>query len=96
MQVLDGHISTSFQLTLVIIHELIIAIASYCYLIILFQYICKGFCEYWVPLPHLRASTWYCVIPGGYPPQDWQSLLCAGEELDLNPELLICSQVSYH
>ncbi len=24
-----------------------------------------------------EASTWYCVIPGGYPPQDWQSLPCA-------------------
>ncbi len=43
-----------------------------------------------------EASTWYCVIPGGYPPQDWQSLPCAGEELDSNPGLLICSQVRYH
>ncbi len=40
-----------------------------------------------------EASTWYCVIQGGYPPQDWQSLPCAGEELDSNPGLLICSQV---
>ncbi len=39
-----------------------------------------------------EASTQYCVIPGGYPPQGWQSLLCAGEELVLNPGLLICSQ----
>ncbi len=43
-----------------------------------------------------EASTWYCVIPGGYPPQDWQSSPCAGEELDLNSGLLICSQVCYH
>jgi hypothetical protein len=43
-----------------------------------------------------EASTWCCVIPGGYPPQDWQSLPCAREELDLNPGLLICSQVCYH
>ncbi len=43
-----------------------------------------------------EASTRYCVTPGDYPPQDWQSLLCAGEELDLNPGLLICSQVHYH
>ncbi len=43
-----------------------------------------------------EASTRYCVIPGGYPPQDWQSFPCAGEELDLNPRLLICSQVRYH
>ncbi len=43
-----------------------------------------------------EASTRYCVIPGGYPPQDWQSLPCAGEELDSNPGLLICSQVRYH
>jgi hypothetical protein len=42
-----------------------------------------------------EASTRYCVIPGGYPPQDWQSLPCAGEELDLNPGLMICSQVRY-
>ncbi len=35
-----------------------------------------------------EASTRYCVIPGGYPPQDWQSLPCAGEELDSNPGLL--------
>ncbi len=32
-----------------------------------------------------EASTRYCIIPGGYPPQDWQSLPCAGEELDSNP-----------
>jgi hypothetical protein len=43
-----------------------------------------------------EASTRYCVIPGGNPPQDWQSFPCAGEELDLNPGLLICSQVRYH
>ncbi len=43
-----------------------------------------------------EASTRYCVIPGGYPPQDWQSFPCAGEELDLNPGLLICRQVRYH
>ncbi len=43
-----------------------------------------------------EASTWYCVIPGGYPPEDWQSLPCAGEELDSNPGLLICSQMRYH
>ncbi len=43
-----------------------------------------------------EASTRYCVIPGGYPPQDWQSLPCAGEELDSNSGLLICSQVCYH
>ncbi len=43
-----------------------------------------------------EASTWYYVIPGGYPPQDWQSSPCAGEELDLNPGLLIFSQVRYH
>ncbi len=43
-----------------------------------------------------EASTWYCVIPGGHPPQDWQNLQCAGEELDSNPGLLICSQVRYH
>jgi hypothetical protein len=30
-----------------------------------------------------EASTRFCVIPGGYPPQDWQSLPCAGEELEL-------------
>ncbi len=34
-----------------------------------------------------EASTRFCVIPGGYPPQDWQSLPCAGEELDSNSEL---------
>ncbi len=42
-----------------------------------------------------EASTWYCVIPGGYPPQDWQSLQCTGEELDSNPGILIFSQVRY-
>ncbi len=25
-----------------------------------------------------EASTRYCVIPGGYPPQDWQSSVCWG------------------
>ncbi len=39
-----------------------------------------------------NASTRYCAIQGGYPPQDWQSLPCAEEELDSNPGLLICSQ----
>ncbi len=29
-----------------------------------------------------EASRRFCVIPGDYPPQDWQSLPCAGEELD--------------
>ncbi len=43
-----------------------------------------------------EASTRYCVIPGGYPPQDWWSLPCAGEELNSNPGLLIWSQVRYH
>jgi hypothetical protein len=43
-----------------------------------------------------EASTWYCVIPGGDPPQDWQSLPCAGEELDSNPGLQTCSQVRSH
>jgi hypothetical protein len=43
-----------------------------------------------------EASTRYCVIPGSYTPQDWQSLPCAGEELDSNLVLLICSQVGYH
>ncbi len=43
-----------------------------------------------------EASTQYCAIRGGYPPQDWQSLPYAGEELDSNPGLLICSQVRYH
>ncbi len=43
-----------------------------------------------------EASTQFCAIPGGYPPQDWQSLPCAGEELDSNPGLLICRQVRYH
>jgi hypothetical protein len=43
-----------------------------------------------------EASTRCCAIPGGYPPQGWQSLPCAGEELDSNPGLLICSQVRYH
>ncbi len=43
-----------------------------------------------------EASTQFCAIPGGYPPQDWQSLPRTGEELDSNPGLLICSQVRYH
>ncbi len=43
-----------------------------------------------------EASTQYCVIPGGDPPQDWQSLPRAGEEQDSNPGLLICSQMRYH
>ncbi len=38
-----------------------------------------------------EASTQFCAIPGGYPPQDCQSLPYAGEELDSNPGLLICS-----
>ncbi len=52
-----------------------------------------GFCVLYMYLCRpSEASTRYCVIPGGYPPQDWQSLPCTGEELDLNPGLLICSQ----
>ncbi len=51
------------------------------------------FCGVFVYMEYLcrpsEASTWYCAIPGGYPPQDWQSLPCAGEELDSNPGLLI-------
>ncbi len=43
-----------------------------------------------------EAHTQYCVILGGFPPQDWQSLPSAGEELDSNPGLLICSQVRYY
>ncbi len=54
------------------------------------------FCVYMYLCRPSEASTRYCVIPGGYPPQDWQSLPCAGEELDSNPGLLICSQVRYH
>ncbi len=42
-----------------------------------------------------EASTRYWVIPGGYPPQDWQSLPCAGEELDSNPGLLIKYWLNY-
>ncbi len=62
-----------------------------------FSYIFLGFFVYmdYLCLPS-EASTRYCVIPGGYPPQDWQNLPCAGEELDSNPGLLICSQVCYH
>ncbi len=55
---------------------------------------------FWFDMEYLcrpsEASTRFCVIPSGYPPQDGQSLLCAGEELDSNPGLLICSQVRYH
>ncbi len=40
-----------------------------------------------------EASTHYCAIPGGNPPKDWQSMLCAGKELDWNSGLLICCQV---
>jgi hypothetical protein len=40
------------------------------------------------PCRSSEASTWHCVIPGGYPPQDWQSLPCAGEELDSKGEEL--------
>ncbi len=54
--------------------------------VVVYMYLCRP----------SEASTRYCVIPGGYPPQDWQSLPCAGEELDSNPGLLICSQVRYH
>ncbi len=62
-----------------------------------FSYIFLGFfCVYMYLCRPSEASTRYCVIPGGYPPQDWQSLPCAGEELDSNPGLLICSQVHYH
>ncbi len=53
-----------------------------------FSYIFLGVFVYIVYLCRpSEASTWYCVIPGGYPPQNWQSLPCAGEELDLNPGL---------
>ncbi len=69
--------------------------------ILFFSYIFLGVFVYIVYLycPS-EASTWYCVIPDGYPPQDWQSLPCAGEELDSDLDsdlgLLIWSQVRYH
>ncbi len=60
-------------------------------------YIFRSFCvQYMYLCRPSEASSRYCVIPGGYPPQEWQSLPCAGEKLDLNPGLLICSQVRYH
>ncbi len=61
-----------------------------------FPYIFLGIFVYMYLCRPSEASTRYCVIPGGYPPQDWQSLPCAGEELDSNSGLLICSQVCYH
>ncbi len=65
--------------------------------LVFFLFMFKGFCVYIVYLCRPpEASTWYCVIRGGYPPQDWQSLPCTREELDSNPGLLICSQVRYH
>ncbi len=64
------------------------------YVQVFFSYIFLGVFVYMEYLCRpSEASTRYCVIPGGYPPQDWQSLPCAGEELDSNPGLLICSQV---
>ncbi len=54
-----------------------------------FLYIFRGFvCIVYLCRPS-EASTQYCAIPGGYPPQDWQSLLCAREELNSNPGLLL-------
>jgi hypothetical protein len=41
-----------------------------------FLYIFIGFCVYVYLCRPSEASTRYCVIPGGYPPQDWQSLPC--------------------
>ncbi len=64
--------------------------------ILFFSYIFLGLFVYMYLCRPSEASTWYCVIPGGHPPQDWQSLSCAGEELDSNPGLRICSQVRYH
>jgi hypothetical protein len=61
-----------------------------------FPYIFLGFFVYMYLCRPSEASTRYCVIPGGHPPQDWHSLPCAGEELDSNPGLLICSQVRYY
>jgi hypothetical protein len=72
------------------------AVSCHVLLIFFFSYIFLGFFVYMYLCRPSEASTWYCVIPGGYPPQDWQSLPCAGEELDSNPGLLICSQVRYH
>ncbi len=57
-----------------------------------YSYIFLGVFVYMYLCRPSEASTRYCVIPGGYPPQDWQSLPCAGR----NPGLLICSQVHYH
>ncbi len=46
-----------------------------------FSYIVLGFFVYTEYLCRpSEASTRYCVILGDYPPQDWQSLPCAGEE----------------
>ncbi len=61
-----------------------------------FLYIFRGFVYTEYLCCPSEGSTRYCVIPDGYPPQDWWSLPSAGEELDLNPGLLICSQVHYH
>ncbi len=63
---------------------------------IFFSYIFLGVFVYIYLCHPSEASTRYCVIPGGYPPQDWHSLPCAGEELDSNPGLLVCSQVRNH
>ncbi len=62
----------------------------------LFLYFFRGFVytEYLCRLSD--ANTQYYAMPGGYAPQDWQSLPCAGEDLDSNPGLLICSQVRYY
>ncbi len=71
-----------------VLRQSMVLFFSYIFLgfFVLTEYLCRP----------LEASTGYCVIPGGYPPQDWQNLLCAGEELDSNPGLLICSLVHYH
>ncbi len=86
--VLGMHTSTKFNRELISLNGLShwIIFFLYIFLCILTLYLCRP----------SEASTRYCAIPGGCPPQDWQSLPCAGEELDLNPGLLICSQVCYH
>ncbi len=43
-----------------------------------------------------EANKGFSAILGSNPPKDWHSLLCAGEEPDLNPGLLICNQVRCH
>ncbi len=64
---------------------------------IFFSYIFLGFFVYTKYLCRpSEASTRYCAILGSNPPKEYQSLPCAGEKLDLNPGLLICSQVRYH